>query len=114
MDIRRLQGWALIISALLGISKYLFNFTGFTNRIQYLPETLALVSAMLFVFGLPGIQAVQPRTKYWGIIGLILMVIPQLDQFFFGLINLLTDHPLELNQLQSSIWDSLAAVGIVY
>jgi hypothetical protein len=113
MNIRRFQGLALIISALASASLLINKYTGL-NRIQYISETLIIVSGVLFIFGLSGIQTVQPKTKYWGRIGLVLMAIPAIDQIVFGLIQLFVDQPLALNQLTSSIWSSLASVGVIY
>lgn len=114
MNIRRVQGWALIISALTSVLILVFNLIGLSNRIQYLPETLGLISALLFIFGLPSIQAVQPITKLWGQIGLTLMSIPAVDKFIFWLIQLFVEQPVVLNNLASSVWNMLASAGVVY
>ena len=82
MNIGRLQGWALLISALASTLLQL----GLGNKIQYGTETLLLVSSVFFIFGLLGIQTIQPQTKIWGLIGLFLMAIPAVDLFLAGLI----------------------------
>ncbi len=110
MNIGRLQGWALLISALASTLLRL----GLGNRIQYGTETLLLVSSVFFIFGLLGIQTIQPQTKLWGLIGLFLMAIPAVDLFLGGLILLVVDQPLELNHLLSSIESFLSLAGVMY
>lgn len=114
MNIRRVQGWALVISALVNILLQIFNITGLTNRIQYSFEILMLISGLFFIFGLFGIQTTQPTTKYWGQIGLALMLIPALDKITFSLMQLFENQSLEFNSFVSSIWIKLASLGILY
>lgn len=114
MDIRRLQGWALIIGAMTEILLFILNWAGITNRIQYAHETLALVYSVLFILGLPAIQTTQPQTKRWGKIGLVLMFLPLAHQFIFELINILVAQPLQINQLADSIWFPLESMGVAY
>ena len=77
-NIRHLQGWALIASALVMVLIFIFRFTGL-NSVEHLGEILAIIYSLFFIVGLPGIQSTQPQTKYWGKIGLILMSIPTLN-----------------------------------
>jgi hypothetical protein len=110
MNIGRIQGWALLISALASTLLRL----GLANNIQHGTEILLLVSSALLIFGLPSIQTIQPQTKYWGLIGLFLLSIPAIDMFLAGLILLVVDQPLELNHLLSSVEVFLYTTGIMY
>ena len=114
MNIRRFQGWALIISALVSTFVILFYLFGATGRIQYLYEALTLVATLLFIFGLPSIQSAQPQTKLWGQIGTILMLIPLIDLLLVEFLYLFVGQSVLLSKLEHSIWTSLAKAGVAY
>ena len=114
MNIRQFQGWALISSAFIMVVLLAYNFIGSASGIPYVSDILIIMYCVFFIVGLPGIQAVQPKTKNWGKIGLALMLIPPLDELIITLIGRLAQYPVELNHLVSSIWNALASVGIIY
>lgn len=62
MSIRRLQGWALIVSAVLG----LVDLTGLG------PPVIVVIGILLFMFGVPAIQSVQPSGRSM-MVGVILV-----------------------------------------
>ncbi|HSJ88975.1 MAG TPA: hypothetical protein VK909_17310 [Anaerolineales bacterium] len=114
MNIRHFHGWALISSGLLMTLLLIFGLTDLTLGIPYLSDVLIIGYCLLFMVGLPGIHYVQPQTKHWGWIGLILMLLPPLNRLLTTLIGLFAQSPVELNHLEASIWNALAAVGIIY
>lgn len=66
MKLRTLQGWALLINAIIGLVDIANIVTGGNTPLFIVDEVLAL----LFIFGLPAIQEVQPQTGRLGQIGL--------------------------------------------
>ena len=66
MKLRTLQGWALLINAVIGLVDILNIVNGGNMSLFIVDEVLAL----LFIFGLPAIGVVQPQTGRLGQIGL--------------------------------------------
>ncbi len=85
MNVRRFQGWALILSALIALLG-LYNLFGGSDSI--LLRIIALIGSVLFIFGLPAIQALQPQTGRLGQVGLILLGIAALVALIIGLMSL--------------------------
>ena len=114
MNIRRLQGLALIISALTGMLFYILNFLPYIfNSIVI----LEVIYGVLFIVGLSAIQNIQPqtkkswitRTRKWWIIGLIFMAIPPFHKIISGLTIIFAID------LESYIWVDLGFfMGIAY
>jgi hypothetical protein len=73
MRVFRFSGWALIASALIALLSLLeYELSlGMSNSIPMI--LLGLIGSLLFVSGLPGIQAAQPQTGRLGMLGLALM-----------------------------------------
>src|SRR5512138_3749378 len=102
MTIRRLQGWALVLSA---ICLLLGSFLPASNA----SHVIAIVGTVLFVLGVPAIQALQPeRTIGW--IGILLLEIAALIALLFQL-GMLASSPLALT---SAIIGMLGRVIIGY
>ena len=81
MNIRRFQGWALIVSALILIYSFVEAvFLGGSGEGQNsnLYAIRGIITGIVFIVGLPAIYSTQPQIGRWGIIGLILMAIPSL------------------------------------
>ena len=71
----RIGGWALIVCVFLEIMLSLFG--GLGPRVPSgITET---IYAVLLVIGMSAIQATQPQTKHWGMIGLLLMVLSKIS-----------------------------------
>ena len=66
MKIRTLQGWALLINAIIGLVDIVNILNGGSTPLFIVDEVLAL----LFIFGLPAIQDLQPQTGRLGQVGL--------------------------------------------
>jgi hypothetical protein len=66
MKLRTLQGWALLVNAIIGLIDIATIVTGGTTDLLVVDEVFAL----LFLFGLPAIQALQPQTGRLGKVGL--------------------------------------------
>jgi hypothetical protein len=65
MDLRRLQGWALVLSAVPGL-------VSLVDPGAPILRVLLLIGAVLLILGVPAIQSVQP-TGAVGLIGIILI-----------------------------------------
>ena len=89
MNVRRFQGWALIVSALTTLLG-LFNLLGSSDSI--LLRIIGLIGAVLFIIGLPAIQALQPQTGRAGQVGLILLGIAAVIALMLGLLSLSDSH----------------------
>lgn len=66
MKLRTMQGWALLINAVIGLIDIANIFNGGNTSLFIVDEVLAL----LFIFGLPAIGEMQPQTGRLGQIGL--------------------------------------------
>jgi hypothetical protein len=66
MKLRTLQGWALLINAIIGLIDIATVLNGGNTPLFIVDELLAL----LFIFGLPAIGASQPQTGRLGQVGL--------------------------------------------
>jgi len=66
MKLRTLQGWALLINAAVGLIDIAHIFNGGNIPLFIMDEVLAL----LFIFGLPAIGELQPKTGHLGQVGL--------------------------------------------
>ncbi len=66
MKLRTLQGWALFINAIIGLVDIANILNGGNTPLFIVDEVLAL----LFIFGLPAIGALQPQTGRLGQVGL--------------------------------------------
>lgn len=66
MKLRTLQGWALLINAVIGLIDIANIVNGGNTSLFILDEVLAL----LFIFGLPAIGETQPKTGRLGWVGL--------------------------------------------
>ena len=72
MKVIRLEGWALIVSAVLGLVGLVWS-TVLSQPNSLFFNVIWFVGIILFVVGLPAIQATQPKTGRLGQIGLVLM-----------------------------------------
>jgi len=72
MTLRQLGGWALLANALIGVLLSLDMLVGGANTPP--PVTVVqLIGLLLFIAGLPAIQAMQPQTGRLGQLGLLLL-----------------------------------------
>ncbi len=117
MNIQRLQGLALILSALTGALLLLPFMEYLAFIFSNLFEVIRIISAMLFIVGLSAIKTIQPqtkkswitRTRKWWIIGLIFMAIPPFHKIISGLTIIFAID------LASSVWVGLGFfMGIAY
>jgi hypothetical protein len=70
MNIRRLQGWALVLSAVI-------NLLGFFSFDSGVVTIVRLIGVVLFIFGLPAINSVQPMGST-GLIGVLMVMLAAL------------------------------------
>jgi hypothetical protein len=80
MNIRRFQGWALILSAVIGL-------LNFVNSDATILKVVAMLGTLLFIFGVLGVHSAEPGGTP-GLIGLILLELAALIAFIFHLTNL--------------------------
>lgn len=100
MNITRLQGLALIFSALT----LLIGLLGPQNIGLLGPQTamfLVTISAILFILGIPGIHAVQP-TGWIGLVGIALLELAALIVLAF-----------RFNMVASNLGDSLSLTSAI-
>lgn len=71
MNLRRLGGYALCVSALISLLQTLWYNLGGDNSTVL--AVVALLGGVLFIAGLPAIQGMQPQTGRLGQVGLALM-----------------------------------------
>ncbi len=79
MDTRRLQGWALVLSAICLLLQHFLPASSISH-------ILAIIGAILFIVGIPAIQALQPE-GILGFIGILLLELSALIVLAF-LLNL--------------------------
>lgn len=96
MNVRRLQGWALVGGAainLIGLAGFFLDLGGPTSRIVF------LVGGALYIFGVPAILSFQPMGTA-GVVGMLLLELAAVIAFLFNLLNLAgapgLDNPLFL------------------
>jgi hypothetical protein len=74
MTLRQLGGWALLANALIGVLLSLDMLVSGANTPA--PLTIVqLIGLLLFIAGLPSIQAIQPQTGRLGQLGLLLLAL---------------------------------------
>ena len=115
MNIQRLQGLALILSALTGALLLLPFMKYLTFIFSNLFEVIRIISAMLFIMGLSAIKTIQPQTKKswsfrmrkWWTSGLIFMAIPAFQKIISGLTIIFAID------LESYIWVGLGFFVVI-
>jgi hypothetical protein len=101
MNIRRLQGLALLLSAILSI-------VGLLGSDTPLFDAIAVISIVLFIIGIPAVYSAQPIGTP-GLVGIILLIVAAVIALGFRLLDL----PLSPTVVSILIWTSVisGAVG---
>ena len=93
MNTQRLQGLALILSALTGVLLLLPFMQYIDYMFTNIIDVIRVISAILFFVGISAIKSIQPQTKKswgfrmrkWWFAGLVLMTIPAVLKIISGL-----------------------------
>jgi hypothetical protein len=123
MNTQRLQGLALILSALTGVLLLLPFMKYLGYMFSNLIEVISVISAILFLVGISAIKSIQPQTKKswgfrmrkWWLAGLVLMTIPTIGKIISNLNSIINNDPGIPNGLaESSIWRVLIFPVVAY
>jgi hypothetical protein len=111
MKLRTLRGWALLINGVIGLIDLANIINGGNTPLFIMDEVLAL----LFIFGLPTIQELQPQTGRFGQVGLWCLGIAAGIAFVVMLVyHLSTAEVIDLIPLSSAIFFLVGSVIVGY